>query len=334
MSIILADYDLADDAETERRMAGPDLDVCVHREGQEVHSGIREEATALIVFGSAKPLGFEPGTLPNARIVVRLGVGYDNLDLAGWAALGVPVCNVPDYGTSEVADHAIGLMLALRRGLCTYHGRLQEDLTAWDPGAAPLVRRLRGGTFGVVGMGRIGIATAQRARAFGMRIAFHDPFVPSGLEIALDAERHASLANLFAASDVVSLHVPGGPATAGLVDAIALAAARPGLVIVNTARGSVLDIGALNDAMRRGIVAGAALDVLPEEPPSGEGGLFAAFRQREPWLEGRLVVTPHAAFYSPESLADLRRKAMETVLDYLHKGRLRNCVNGIDKQRG
>jgi D-3-phosphoglycerate dehydrogenase/C-terminal binding protein len=334
MSIILADYDLADDAETERRLAGPDLAIHVHREGEVVARATRDEANALVVFGAARPVGFEPGTLPSVKIVVRLGVGYDNLDLAGWAALGVPVCNVPDYGTSEVADHAIGLMLMLRRGLCTYHGRLKDDLAAWDPGAPPLVRRLRGGTFGVVGMGRIGIATAQRARAFGMRIAFHDPFVPSGLEIALDAQRHASLADLFAASDVVSLHVPGGPATAGLVDARVLASARRGLVLINTARGSVVDIAALEDAMRRGIVAGAGLDVLPEEPPSGEGGLFAAFRRREPWLEGRLVLTPHAAFYSPESLADLRRKAMETVLDYLREGRLRNCVNGVEPQLG
>ncbi|MFO1149447.1 MAG: C-terminal binding protein [Alsobacter sp.] len=329
MTIILADYDLADDAETERRIAGPEVSVHVHRQGEPVPPRVREEATALIVFGSAPPVGFEPGSLPRTRIVVRLGVGYDNLDLAGWAGLGVPVCNVPDYGTSEVADHAIGLMLALRRGLCAYHGRLQEDLSAWNPGAPPLVRRLRGGTFGVVGMGRIGIAAAQRARAFGMRIAFHDPFVPSGLEIALDAERHARLEDLFAASDVVSLHVPGGPATAGLVGAAVLASARPGLVLVNTARGSVVDIEALGEAIRRGSVGGAALDVLPEEPPSGRDGLMAAFRRREPWLEGRLVLTPHAAFYAPESLADLRRKAMETVLDYLGEGRLRNCVNGV-----
>jgi lactate dehydrogenase-like 2-hydroxyacid dehydrogenase len=330
MSIILAEYDLPDDAQTERRLAFPDLAVHVHRAGERLDDTVMAEASALVVYGAAPPRGFEPARLPAVRIVVRFGVGYDNLDLEAWRLRGVPVCNVPDYGTSEVADHAMALLLALVRGVACYHERLRLDLgTGWTPEGPPLVRRLRGSTFGVVGMGRIGIATAARARDFGMRIAFHDPFVPSGLEIALDAERHASLAGLFSACDVVSLHVPGGRATAGLVDAGVLSGARPGLVLVNTARGSVLDIAALEDALRRDVVAGAALDVLPEEPPPGGDGLFAAFRRREPWLEGRLVLTPHAAFYSPESLSDLRQKAMTTVLDYLRQGRLRNCVNGL-----
>src|SRR4051812_30384634 len=119
---------------------------------------------------------------PRCRIVVRMGVGYDNLDLAAWGARGVPVCNVPDYGTTEVADHAIALMLSLVRGTAVYATAIAADpVRGWDWGAAPLVRRLRGSSFGVLGLGRIGLAAALRARGFGMEIVFYDPYAPSGV---------------------------------------------------------------------------------------------------------------------------------------------------------
>ena len=122
---------------------------------------------------------------------------------------GIPVCNTPDYGTSEVADHAIGLMLALRRGIVSYHQHLVADPQAgFDYACAPLVRRLRGRVFGIVGLGRIGIATALRAKAFGMSVVAYDPYVSRGAEIAVGVDRVESLEELLAVSDVVSLHCP------------------------------------------------------------------------------------------------------------------------------
>jgi lactate dehydrogenase-like 2-hydroxyacid dehydrogenase len=324
--IVLAHF-INDDADLEREVAGSRATLHVHRDGP-LPDALCQRAEAVLLYSASASLGRDPTAFPRCRIVVRTGVGYDTLDLEGWGRRGVPVCNVPDYGTSEVADHALALMLALLRGTAQYHEMLRADPVAgWRFAAAPAVRRIRGLTFGVAGMGRIGTAAAARARGFGMSIAFYDPYLPSGMEIALDARRVGSLAELFAVSDVVSLHAPASDETRGMVDAAVLAAARPGLVLVNTARGSLIDLDALHAAMRGGRVAAAGLDVLPVEPADSGHPLVAAWLAREPWLEGRLTLSPHAAFYSPQAQVDLRSKAVETALAFLDHGDLRNCVN-------
>jgi D-3-phosphoglycerate dehydrogenase/C-terminal binding protein len=316
-----------DDTELEDRVAAGRAIVRVHRGGP-VPPEVREKAEALLLYSATAPIGHGPEAFPKCRIVIRTGVGYDTIDLDGWGRLGIPVCNVPDYGTSEVADHALALMLSLLRGTGQYQEMLHADpVQGWRFAAPPVIRRIRGLTFGVAGMGRIGTAAAARARGFGMAIALYDPYLPRGMEIALGARRVDSLAELFATSDVVSLHTPANDETRGMVNAGVLAAARPGLVLVNTARGTLVDLGALHDAMRDGRVAAAGLDVLSSEPADPGHPLVAAFLKREPWLEGRLALTPHAAFYSPEAQVDLRTKGVETALVYLETGELRNCVN-------
>jgi lactate dehydrogenase-like 2-hydroxyacid dehydrogenase len=286
-------------------------------------------AADAIVNGSAvHDLGpVEP--FSNCRIVVRMGVGYDNLDLAAWGARGVPVCNVPDYGTSEVADHAIALMLSLARGTSTYIPAIEADpVGGWKWGAAPLVRRLRGAVFGVIGLGRIGLSAAFRARGFGMEIAFYDPYLPNGVELAVGARRVHSAGDLVAISDVVSLHAPLTDETRGIIGRETLARAKPDLIVVNTARGPLVDLDALYDALQQRRIGGAALDVLPQEPPDPGQKLIRALHERADFLRGRLVITPHAAFYSPAAIEDIRRKTVEVVLHYLRDGRLTNCVNG------
>ena len=221
---------------------------------------------------------------------------------------------MPDYGTTEVADHAIALMLALRRGTTIYDAAvMREPHAGWDYRVAPLIARLKGATFGIVGLGRIGLATARRAAAFDMRVVFYDPYLPNGIDLAVGYERVHSLAALFAASDVVSIHAPLSDETRGMIGAEAFAAARPGMVLVNTARGPIVDLDALHDALRSGKVGGAGLDVLPKEPVDAGHPLIKAWRAREAWIDGRLVLTPHAAFYSPSSLEDLHRKSVEVV---------------------
>lgn len=263
-----------------------------------------------------------PKEFARCRIVVRAGVGVDLVDLAAWGRRGVPVCNVPDYGTTEVADHAIALMLALTRGTATYHDDLRQD-RGWSHEAAPLVRRLHGAVFGVLGLGRIGHETARRTAAFGMRVVFFGPHH----EQETGYERVASLPALMARSDVVSVHAPLTEATRGLLGPAAFAAAKPGLILVNTARGAIVDLDALTEALRSGRIGGAALDVLPQEPPDPHHPLIAAWRAGEPWLRGRLTLSPHAAFYSAASQEDLCRKSVQTALAWLREGRLQNCVN-------
>jgi D-3-phosphoglycerate dehydrogenase/C-terminal binding protein len=256
-----------------------------------------------------------------------MGVGYDTMDLKGWGALGVPVCNVPDYGTTEVADHAVALMLSLARGTSQYTAAIVADpVGGWKSQAAPLVRRLRGAKFGVLGLGRIGLAAAMRARGFGMEIVFYDPYLPNGAELAVGATRVHTVAELMQC-DVVSVHAPLSDETRGIIGREALAAANPNLIVVNTARGPLVDLDALYEALEAGKIGGAALDVLPQEPPDPNDRLVRALQQRAPWIEGRLVLSPHAAYYSPAAVEDMRRKTVEVIVHYLRDARLTNCVN-------
>jgi phosphoglycerate dehydrogenase-like enzyme len=269
--------------------------------------------------------------MQRCRQIVRAGVGFDQIDIAACARNGIPVCNTPDYGTTDVADHAIAMMLALARGIVTYHEQLKQDpLDGWNFMAAPTVRRLAGQVFGVVGLGRIGTATALRAKAFGMDVVFYDPYRESGVELALGIRRVDSLSALLRQADVVTLHVPLTEETRNLMDAKAFSLLRPGALLINTARGPVVEIESLLHALLSGKLAGAALDVLPIEPPSSNDPLIAAWRDGKSELHRRLILSPHAAFYSSSSLRDVREKSAKVAVDYLLNGKLRNCVNGLD----
>jgi phosphoglycerate dehydrogenase-like enzyme len=279
------------------------------------------------VVGPAPPLS-ALDKLDRCRIYVKPGVGYDDVDLAAWGARGIPVCNTPDYGTREVADHAIALMLTLSKAIAFHDESLRADPKAnWRPALNPFGQRLADCTLGVVGLGRIGSAAALRAKAFDMDVVFHDPYQPSGVEFALGVRRADSLAELMAQSDIVTLHAPLNDETRNLIGAAALAAAKPGMIIVNTARGPIVDIDALYEAMKAGVVLAAGLDVLPDEPANVEKPLIAAWLAGEPWLRHRLLITPHSAFCTPQSMRDIRAFSARTAGRYLRGGRLENCVN-------
>lgn len=337
--LLLVNYLHADDG-FERKVAaehGAHLDIFrpVGGKPSEVPAGIAAEAEGLISYSAVQKIALPPEAFPKVRCVLRSGVGYDTIDGAAWGARGIPVFNVPDYGTSEVADHAIALMLALVRGTAAYHDAMRRDpVKNWTYTVAPTVRRLRTSTFGVVGLGRIGLAAARRAQGFGMDVVFHDPYQPSGFELATGLRRARTLEDLLKVADVVSVHTPLSPETTGLLGAKAFAVAKPGLVVVNTARGPIVDLDALHDALKSGKVAAAGLDVLPKEPADANHPLIRAFLDREEWLEGHFTLSPHAAFYSPDANDDLRRKTIETVLDHIETGSLSNCVNLHQLRRG
>jgi C-terminal binding protein len=262
------------------------------------------------------------------RAVVRMGVGYDRIDRAAAAARGVIVCNVPDYGTTEVADHAIALVMALRRGLLLHHDAQRRDPPApWRGVDSPLLRRIGVQTLGIVGLGRIGTAAALRAKGLGFKVAFYDPNLRNGSELALGITRALTLQDLMRQADVLSIHVPLTPDTIGLIGAAELALLPPGAVVVNTARGPVLDVEALADALRDGRIAGAGLDVLPVEPPTEPiPELLRAYRAREPWVEGRLIITPHSAYLTPEAHWDIRVKSAETMRAALMTNNPQNVI--------
>jgi lactate dehydrogenase-like 2-hydroxyacid dehydrogenase len=266
--------------------------------------------------------------MTKCRIFVTPKVGFDNIDGKAWAELGVPLCNVPDYGTQEVADHAMALMLSLMKGI-TFHTReLKQDPGGlWRPALNPFGKRLSTCTFGVVGLGRIGTAAALRAKAFNMDVVMYDPYRENGAELALGIRRVHSLTNLFSQCDVVSLHLPLSASTEKLINAEVLSHSKPGLILINTARGPIIDLDDLAEALRANHVQAVGLDVLPEEPANPDHPLIRAWSSNEEWIDHRLLITPHSAFYTPESMYDMRFKGGEVIVKYLTTGVLDNCIN-------
>ena len=309
----------ADDA-VERRVYGDGVTV-IFRDTQDLAELSDADAASadglMILRQSVQAADF--ARFSKLRCVVRMGVGYDKIDRRAAAAHQVVVCNVPDYGTTEVADHAIALTMALRRGLLLHHDwQRQPDGAPWKAVFDPLIRRTGRLTFGVVGQGRIGTAAALRAKALGYRVVFFDPYRPNGAELSIGVERALTLPDLLRQTDTLSIHAPLTPETKGLIGARELALLPKGAVVINTARGPIIDIDALAAALKSGHLSGVGLDVIPVEPPVAPvPELLRAYRAREKWTEGRLIITPHSAFHTPEAWEDIRSKGAETMRAFI-----------------
>ncbi|MCH9672528.1 MAG: C-terminal binding protein [Gammaproteobacteria bacterium] len=333
MRILITDKSYDGDIDVEREAASEGTVFDVFEDGEAVTDEAWAAADAVLTFRCTPLVTSKMHAMSNCRIIVRGGVGFDGLDLEGFGSRGVAICNVPDYGTTEVADHAIALMLALRRGIVSYHDGLRADPTGnWHYSQEKVVARLRGARFGVVGLGRIGMAAARRAAAFDQEVMFFDPHLSPGVELATGLQRADSLAELMSTCDAISLHTPLNDETRGMINATTLADLKPGAIIINTSRGPVVDIDSVHDALKSGQLAAAALDVLPLEPPP-DHPLIHAYTAREPWIDGRLILTPHSAFFSRPGQDDLRRKAVETMMAYINRQDLRNCVNADSLRR-
>ncbi len=330
LRILYTDLIFDDDLELERNIAGTDFEIDVHRADriEDIPASAWEAADGIVVYHLMALDERAASMAKKSRIVVRAGVGFDHVDLKAWGSRGIPVCNTPDYGTTEVADSAIAYMLSFARGVAAYDEILRADPVAnWDHNKAPAMRRLRGATFGVVGFGRIGTAAALRVKAFGMEVAFFDPYQPNGVELPHNFRRCQSMAELLASSDVISIHTPLTTETRGMIDAKAVAAMKHGAMLINTARGPICNLDALHDGLKSGQLAAVGLDVLPKEPANLNERLIQAWQKQEPWLRGRLMIAPHSAFYSPNASADMRSKSIQTAIRYLRDGVLQNCVN-------
>ncbi|MGA2128763.1 MAG: C-terminal binding protein [Xanthobacteraceae bacterium] len=238
---------------------------------------------------------------PHLRIVARIGVGLDNIDRAAAAAIRAVVTNVPDYCVEEVSDHAVGLLLDSARGITSFDRAVKAG--RWDPALAEL-RRVRDLVVGIAGFGRIGRRTAHKLAAFGVKLLVFD-MVPVGATAV--AVEQVELAELVERSDVVVIHLPLTPSTHHLFDAGLIGRMKPGGVLINVSRGGLVDNAALLDALDRGAIAMAGLDVIEGEPTPPEA------ITRHP----RVIATPHIAFSSTASLIELRRRAAEEVVRVL-----------------
>jgi len=246
--------------------------------------------------------------LPQLGIVCRIGAGFDTIDTDACARHGVWVANSPDYGVGEVATHALALALALIRNVVAY----QRDIEGgrWHYLSSGPLRRASDMTLGLVGLGRIGKRMAHISRNLFRRVVAADPYLIDG-DFPAYVER-ATLAELFAQSDVVSLHTPLTAETRGIIGAPLIDAMPRGAFLVNTSRGAVVDVDAALAAVDRGTLAGLALDVLPVEPVARDSRLVG---------HPRVILTPHAAFFSVAAEAELRRKAAQNLATWLATGR-------------
>ena len=240
--------------------------------------------------------------LPQLEAVATNATGFDHLDVAALAAAGVWCSNVAGYCTEEVAEHTIGLVVALLRGIVVLDAHARAG--GWDVDPSP-PRRVEGACLGVVGYGRIGRAVARRAVALGMEVVAADPHVPRPEIAATGVEPAGSLRDLLARADVITLHVALDESTRGLIDTDALAAMRPGSFLVNCARAGLVDHEALGAALTSGHLAGAALDVLPQEPPPAGEPAFG-------WPN--TIVNPHASWYSVAADEAVHRLAAHDLM--------------------
>ena len=252
--------------------------------------------------------------LTRCRIISRFGIGVDNVDIAMATSKGIVVTKVPDYCIDEVSDHAMALLLAIVRKIPFSNSEVQAGRWAM-PRVVP-IHRLRGTVLGLVGFGRIPQLVAPKAQAFGIKVVAFDPFVPQDV-FAKAGVASVSFDELVKTADYISLHCPLTPETNHLFNADVFGKMKPGAYLVNTGRGPLIDEAALAQALDKGQLAGAALDVVEKEPPVGSPVL------------GRknVILTPHTAFYSDESLLELQVKAAEEVVRVLSGQAPKNPVN-------
>jgi D-3-phosphoglycerate dehydrogenase len=306
--VVITDSDLPSTGIEEALLAAAGIDVARAdcRTSAEVAAAGRDADALIVQWAPIDDAAL--AQMPRLRFISRLGVGYDMIDVEAAAARGVAVANTPDYCVEEVVAHTLALVLACTRGVVAADRQVRAGGWAAAAIALPL-RRPSGMTLGVLGLGRIGSLVAAGAAALGFRVVSHDPVHP-GLSVPLE--------EVLAAADILTLHLPLTPATHHLLDASALARMPAGAMVVNTSRGQLVDEVALVEALRSGHLAGAALDVFEQEPLAAHSPL------RD--LPG-VILSPHAAWYSPEALTDLPRLATQQAIEFLAGTAVPNIVN-------
>lgn len=239
--------------------------------------------------------------LTRCKVIARFGIGVDSVDIDAATRAGIMVTNVPEYCEDEVSDHAMAMLLSLARKIPFANKQVHGG--TWSMPATVPIYRLRGKVMGLAGFGKIPRLVAVKAQAFGMQVQTYDPYVSVEAAAKLGV-KSVSLPELFATSDYISVHAPLTPETDRMFNADAFRQMKPNALLVNTARGPLVDVEALADALDAKLIAGAALDVLPQEPPPA--GLRLLGRDN-------VILTPHTGFYSEEALVDLQTKAAQQV---------------------
>lgn len=248
-------------------------------------------------------------------VASRYGIGVDNVDIGVCTELGIVVTNVPDYCIDEVTEHTLGMVIALNRRLVPHNSTVKAG--GWSKVALNQpMRRMNGATFGVIGYGRIGRSVAGKAAALGMKVLTFDPMLKPGQDVGI--AESVSLADLLTNSDFISVHVPLTDTTRGMIGKNELAAMREGAIIVNPARGGLIDEYALADALASGHIAGAGLDVMEPAPPAADHPLLK---------QENVIITPHTAFFSQASTLELETRTAGEVIRVFNGEEPENFIN-------
>ena len=312
---VITDHGFPNLQHEERTLAAADsaLVVAKAKTPDEIIAAARDADALLVQWAPVNAAVI--AALTRCRIIVRYGIGYDNVDLAAAKARGIPVCNVPDYGVNEVAEHAVSLLLALARQLSQIDARMRAG--TWKITPDRPMPALGESTFATAGFGRIARHAHTIMRGFGGPRISYDPFV-SAEAMAREGVEKVELDALFARADLLSLHLPLTPETKHFVSAPRLAGMKRTALLANTARGPLIDTVALADALRAGTIAGAGVDVFEAEPLPADHPLRAA---------PNALLTSHVAWYSESSIPRLQRLAAEEAVRGLKGEPLKNQVN-------
>jgi D-3-phosphoglycerate dehydrogenase len=315
MNVIITDFTEPEYELEASVFAESGLDVCLTKappDRQSLRSLVRTADALLVQFADIDRELI--AALDKCRVISRYGIGVDMIDLDAAAERRIPVANVPDFCIDEVSSQTVGFLIDLNRHTVELNSHVHAGLWGTSAPACPAPRRLAGQHLGIVGLGAIGREVARKAAALGLRVLAHDPYLtaaPDGIEML-------ELEELLSRSDYVSLHCPLTPGTRALIGPKQLATMKSSAYLLNLSRGPVVDQGALVDALRAGVIAGAALDVLGTEPPPPE----------EPLLQlPNVLITPHSSSWSVESSLQLRRDAAANVVDALSGRSPRSVVN-------
>jgi D-3-phosphoglycerate dehydrogenase len=316
--VLLTDYAWPDLNIERDILAGIDAELVVAEKPRQDAASLTELAKSkdvdAIMTNWAKVPREVIAAAPKCRIVSRLGIGLDNIDVAYCTSVKIPVTNIPDYCLIEVAEHALALLLSLSRKVSFYHRETKEGRYQLQSG--PKLRRIEGQTLGIVGLGNIGRKLADKALGIGLKVIA----TSRSRKNPMQGVEFVALDELLAKSDYVSLHTPLTAENRHSFGAAQFARMKPSAYLINTARGGLIDHDALLTALNEGKLAGAALDVQDPEPPDLSRPIFR---------HERVIVTPHAAFVSEESLANLRSRVARQVAARLTGGMPENVVNGI-----
>ncbi len=265
---------------------------------------------------------------PSIRAVVRYGVGYDNVDLEYCKKNNILVANTPDYGIDEVSDSAIAMILYLTRKIGALESLAKEDKEYWL-GKEFLIdmRRINKLSLGIIGLGRIGSSIVKKFLPFSKNVGFYDPYVPSGYEKVYGIKRYKTLPELLGCSDIVSINTPLSNETENMVNEDFLNKMKKGSYLINLARGPIVeDSQIIFDNLLSKKLFGYATDVWTQEPPKENDNLYKAWQLNDERLKGRIIINPHTAYYSQESLLESRSKACLTCLDIINNKTINNRI--------